>query len=50
MNNRNYNYTEILENNKSDSQETTNNSFGDKEAKELLYYYNDMLSKVKYLH
>lgn len=49
MMNRNYNLSELSDytyNNISE-EETTNNSFGDKETKELLFVYNNALCKVK---
>lgn len=42
MQNRNYNY-DYSEANISASQETANNSFGDKETKEVLYSLNNAL-------
>lgn len=42
-----FNYSDLSQKTISDAEETTNNSFGDKETKELLYLYNNALFKIK---
>jgi hypothetical protein len=45
--NNNFNFSDISDKNISDAEETTNNSFGDKETKEMLFLYNSALCNIK---
>ena len=44
--NRNFNFTDYSENDRSNAEETTNNSVCDKETKELLFSYNSAICNI----